>query len=124
MGTQMPGVLLSLPSRATRICCSSRRALTRHAAGIGASVPGGLQRFSLALNVTSSARPGEARATAIKGLVLDDPRMWWTNYEPVVITALPYHALAPVRAPPVRDRTAEAGVAAYKALIHECTELP
>jgi len=56
--------------------------------------------------------------------VLDDPRMWWTNYEPVVITALPYHARAPVRAPPVRDRTAEAGVAAYKALKHECTELP
>jgi len=85
----------------SRSAGSCPHALTGDPTGIGASVPGGLQRFSLALNVTSSARPGEARATAIKGLVVDDPRMWWTKYEPVVITALPYHAHAPVRAPPV-----------------------
>ena len=65
--------------------------------GITAPVPGGLQRFSLVLNVTSSARPGEHRLSAIKGMVTDSLRAWWTQYAPVVVASLPYHGYAPVR---------------------------
>lgn len=60
-------------------------------------MPGGLQRFSLVLNVTSSARPGAHRLSAIKGVVTDSLRAWWTEYAPVVISSLPYHGYAPVR---------------------------
>ena len=65
--------------------------------GITAPVPGGLQRFSLVLDVTSSARPGEHRMSAIKGMVTDSLRAWWTAYKPVVVASLPYHGYAPVR---------------------------
>lgn len=65
--------------------------------GITAPVPGGLQRFSLVLNVTSSARPGEHRLSAIKGMVTNSLRAWWTEYAPVVVASLPYHVYAPVR---------------------------
>jgi len=67
--------------------------------GIAAPVPGGLQRFSLALNVTSSLRPGEHRMSAIKGIVADIERAWWTEYLPVVIKELPFHVYAPVCLP-------------------------
>ena len=66
-------------------------------AGIAAPVPGGLQRFNLVLNVTSSLRPGEQSLSAIKGVVTDSLRAWWTEYAPVVVASLPYPGYAPVR---------------------------
>ena len=60
-------------------------------------MPGGLHRFSLVLNLTSSARPGEHRLSAIKGMVTISLRAWWTAYAPVVVASLPYHGYAPVR---------------------------
>ena len=60
-------------------------------------MPDGLQRFSLVLNVTSSLRPGDHRLSAVKGMVVDTLRLWWTEYAPVIITSLPYHGYAPVR---------------------------
>ena len=66
-------------------------------AGIAAPVPAGLQRFNLVLNVTSSLRPGEHHLSAVKGLVADSLREWWTHYAPVVISSLPYHKYEPVR---------------------------
>ncbi|BDA50484.1 probable lysyl endopeptidase [Coccomyxa sp. Obi] len=66
--------------------------------GLNETVPGGMLRFLIVVNVTSNMIPETFEIVTIKGIIQQAPETW-QQHEPILVTSLPYFAEQPMQSP-------------------------